>query len=86
MSQALDRTKVERAVCAVRESRRELINQFHLKLNEAGLEESFDGWVLPAHLIPNGTVNSYELSRAIEEIQQDIEKQSGQTVTVLLEP
>jgi hypothetical protein len=86
MTPGTDKNKVSRAISSVRESRRELIERFHLQLSDEQLEESFGGWVLPAHLLANGTINSYELSRALEQIQEDIEQQSGQTVTVLLEP
>ena len=73
------------AVNAVRSTRRDLLERFHVKLFEDRLDMSFGIWVLPAELHPNGPMDAYDLSNALMEIQRDIERKSGQEVTVFLE-
>jgi hypothetical protein len=80
-----DKDRVVQAVNAVRSTRRELLEKFHVRLFEERLDLSFGAWVLPAELLPNGPIDAYDLSNALMEIQRDIEQKSGQEVTVFLE-
>ncbi|HYE63235.1 MAG TPA: hypothetical protein VD997_14665 [Phycisphaerales bacterium] len=80
-----DKTKVAEAVDAVRKSRRDVLDRFHLQLFEDRLELSFGIWILPAIHHANGPFDGYDMARAVTDIQRDIEERSGQEVTVFLE-
>jgi hypothetical protein len=80
-----DRGRVAQAVDAVRKSRRDVLDRFHLHLYEDRLDLSFGIWVLPAEHHANGPFDGYDMAKAIIDIQRDIEERSGQEVTVFLE-
>ena len=60
------------------------VKAFALRFDETSIDESSGGWELPVASDAED-VNAYELTRAIERIQERLEKETGEFVTVYLE-